>query len=58
MLQEKLEPSKKTVQRTELRDNFLKRKTNVQNCRKKPDTTKEDCQKLFYELQVDKFKLF
>lgn len=35
VLQEKLQPSKKTVLRTKLRENFLKKKTNVQNCRKK-----------------------
>lgn len=56
VLQEKLQPSKKTVLRTKLRENFLKKKTNVQNCRKKLTLQKKTIKNFL--MNFDKFKLF
>lgn len=50
VLQEKLEPSKKTVQRIKLRENYFKNKcTKLQT---KPDTTKEDYQQLLMNCKL------
>lgn len=57
VLQEKLQPSKKTVLRTKLKKNFLEKKQMYKTA-EKTDTTKEDYQELCNELQFDKFKLF